>query len=402
MNKRKTASGSSMLENVLSAAVTAVTAVDSGKMTLDDALMHLPDECRRILEHLLIQFYRYRKSIRRSWMKFCRKPAAPEIGALLDSAVTQCRFQQAVPPYSVVNVAVTLAKKHHADKFVNALLRRVLAEDFTIPSAPEDILPDGILKRWQKNFSPVEVARFARLFLMKPEFTFRLCRGAELPEGAGAVWAPGSFRFAAWEAAKVLTSAEFASGSYYIQDPAAALAVSLAEEVAGNCRTFLDLCAAPGGKTLMAAEFLPPDSRITAADISALRQEQTRENFARHRINGEVITADPSEITGKFDLVIADVPCSNTGVFRRRPDALWRFSGSALAEVMRLQRRIVRRAAELTQDNGFLLVSSCSIEEDENRALTRISGWEVVKECTLLPDDGHDGAFAALMKKVAP
>ena len=390
-----------MLERVLTGAQMAIMAIDSGSVTLDDLLDRAPEDCRRILEHLLMQFYRYRKCIRKAWQKFCRKMPSGEISALLDAAVTQLFFQDQLSDYSVVNVAVMLAKSEHADKFVNAILRSVLREGKTLPEKARDILPDAVLKRWRKNFPAEKVEEFAGLFLAKPEFTFRLCRDTVLPEKCREAAAYAPFRFAAGNPAKILSSKELASGCYYIQDPAASMAVSLASDVLPQASALLDLCAAPGGKTLMAAELLAPGAGITAADISEKRQKLTRENFALHGIKADIKVADPENLQGSFDFVIADVPCSNTGVFRHRPDALWRFTEKSLAEIMELQRKIIANASRLTAPGGFLLISTCSIEEDENSALSRdLTGFRLIKSRTILPESGSDGAFAALWQKL--
>lgn len=389
------------LERVLASAAGAISVIDSGKSTLDDLLDRAPEEFRRTLEHLLTVFYRYRKIIRGSWLKFCRKEPTLSIASLLDAAVTQCRFQSAVAPYSVVNVAVSLARSEHADKFVNAVLRSVLQEEFAVPATAQEILPDAVLKRWKKNFTADQIETFAILFTAKPSFTFRLCKGAEIPAKYTPVGAFEPFCFAAGVPGGILNSLAFEQGKYYIQDPAASMAISLAKAQLPVCRTLLDLCAAPGGKTLMAAELLPPDVQITASDISGARQKLTAENFARHRLDARIITADPEELTGEYDFLIADLPCSNTGVFRHRPDALWRFSEKSLAEVMDLQRHIAVQAARLTAPGRYLLLSTCSIEADENSALMEyVTGFREIGRRTLLPSEEHDGAFALLMQKL--
>ena len=384
-----------ILSAVLREAAKVILAVESGRVSLDDALDRTDPRCRRILEHLLLNFFRFRRALRAQWRRFCVREPAPEISALLDAASAQIRFQNAVPPQSAVNVAVTLAKPRHADKFVNAVLRRVMAEPWRPPQTAREILPPPILTRWRQNFPDAEVERLAALFLRPAPFTFRLCRDVPPPAGAEILPVPGPFRFASGSAAAVLDSPEFSSGAYYVQDPAAALAVSLAVPELPRCRLVLDLCAAPGGKSLMLAELLPPEAELTAADRSARRQRRTEENFRRHHVAARIVTADPGELAGTFDLVLADVPCSNTGVFRRRPDALWRFSEPALAEVMRLQHDIIRQAARLVAPGGVLIAASCSIERDENAALTAVPGFRVAAEKTLLPAPEHDGAFAA-------
>ena len=398
---KRRAANSGTLGRVLIYASEALLLIDSGRTTLDEVLDHAPDDSRRILEHLLLNIYRFRRSIRASWEKFCRKKSSPEVAALLDTALTQCRFQSAVVPYSVVNAAVDIARKLHADKFVNAVLRAALKEPFRYPSTPGEILPEAILRHWEKSFAPEQLEKFARLFISHPEFTFRLCGNAVLPVNARAVPAFAPFVFGSGNAANIIASEEFARGAYYIQDPAAAMAIALASGHVRECRSLLDLCAAPGGKTLMAAELLKDDAEITAADISARRQKLTAENFSRHRKKAQIITAEPANISGSFEWVIADLPCSNTGVFRRRPDALWRFSGQAMTEVMALQKHIIRQAARLTAPGGWLLCSTCSIEAAENDALAgELTGFTLVEKRTLLPDEQHDGAFAALWQKV--
>ena len=388
---------------MLSLAAAAVAAADAGRGTLDEALDRAPADCRRILEHLLLSVFRYRKSIRRAWSVFCRKFPAPETAALLDAALTQCRYQSAVEGPSVVNVAVRLAKKFHADKFVNAVLRAALRQPAVPPSSAEEILPDAVLRRWRENFSAGEVEKMAGLFLERPEFSFRLCGSAGLPEGCAALEGHPPFRFGSGEPSRILHSPEFLRGEYYIQDPSASLAVALAADGLPGCRKVLDLCAAPGGKALRAAELLGAAGELTAADPSAYRQKLTRENFALRGVTAKIVTAGPEEIDGLFDLVIADVPCSNTGVFRRRPDALWRFSEEALAEIMAIQSGIVRRAAALTAPGGRLLLSSCSIEADENRGLIAAAlaagHFTLLRQAAVLPDRHHDGAFAALLGK---
>lgn len=399
MNKRNSHFAGT-LEKVQLQASSAVAAIDAGHITLDDALDRMPEENRRIHEHLLTLVYRYRKIIRASWRKFCRKEPDATISALLDTALTQCRFQDAVVPQSVVNVAVTLARSEHADKFVNAVLRKALQEEFCEPEAPEDILPDVVLARWKKEFSAEEISRFAKLFLARPDFSFRLCNGASLPGKCREVPGFGSFRFGRGKPELILNSAEFARGDYYIQDPATSLSVSLAEKVLPECRKMLDICAAPGGKTMMAAELLPAGAEITASDISEKRQKLTEENFKLRNINARVVTSSPEKLTGEYDFVIADLPCSNSGVFRRRPDALWRFDTKALREVMLLQSSIVKEALRLTVPGGYILLSTCSIEDEENNALLQNPALEVISQKLLLPELHCDGAFAALCRKV--
>ena len=228
-----------------------------------------------------------------------------------------------------------------------------------------------------------------------------LIRDLPPPEGASPLPGWGRFRFfSAADAGEVLNSAAFRRGEIYVQDPATSLAPSLPDYTQVN--SALELCAAPGGKTLMLAERLKPGTKLVAADRSAKRQERTRANCAKYKIAAEVVAAEPHELDGSFDLVLADVPCGNSGVFRRRPDAMWRRSPERQKELTTLQRSILDQAARLVSPGGQLVYSTCSIEPEENErnveAFLKDHGeFLLLKSRLLLPSPVNDGAFAALL-----
>jgi len=189
-----------------------------------------------------------------------------------------------------------------------------------------------------------------------------------------------------------------------VQDPAPAVAASLPD--LEPVKSILDVCAAPGGKSLLLASRMKPGTALVAADRSARRQEQTRQNFNCRGLDFAVIVAELGELTGEYDLVLADVPCSNTGVFRRRPDALWRFRADALAETVALQRSILDAAAERVAPGGQLVYSTCSIEPEENAHQVEAFAaahpdFSVETSELLLPSGGHDGAYACLLRRSA-
>jgi 16S rRNA (cytosine967-C5)-methyltransferase len=116
------------------------------------------------------------------------------------------------------------------------------------------------------------------------------------------------------------------------------------------------------------------------------------------------MSGDPAILTGTYDLVLADVPCSNTGVFRHRPDALWRFSEKDLAEITAIQRDILEHAARLTACGGQLVYSTCSLEPEENiemveNFLVRHPEFTLRSGSTILPESSADGASAFLLVK---
>ncbi len=389
---------------VLENALAIISRCDRGEITLDDAVDTLPEDCRRIIEHLLFTFYRQRKVIGRYLNKFIKRPPAAEVMNLLVLAAIQCRFQSGIAPESAVNVAVDIAKTFHADKFVNAILRNFLRSEFVLPSTPADILPGAIFRRWQKRFSRDELSELAALFQQEAEFTCRVLPGFEAVDNSIPLEAWGNFRFVSAPAAAVIGSETLKKGGFYIQDPATSFAVSLAADDAPKAEKVLDLCAAPGGKTLMLGELCTPECRVVAADISSRRQMRTRENFLLRNRNYEVIAASPDELYGQYDIILADLPCSNTGVFRKRPDALWNFSGKKFKEICSLQREILKSALKLLSPGGIIIISTCSIEPEENEELVKFfCSLDPALQCevqqTILPSLQHDGAFAARVRR---
>ena len=394
-------------ELLLLDAVGALDRIARGVSQLDAELAsNGAPERKRMLRHLLFTFFRRKKYIDLRLSEYLRRPTAPRLHRLLEAAATQILFQRGVPPESVVNVAVEIAKRNHAAGFVNAVLRRIAA----VPAAelaetPESLFPDAVLARWRRRFDAEPIAGFVECWLAEPPFTFRLCARENEPNfPATEIPSFGGNRFFLAEASAVLDSEALKRGGFYIQDPAASLAPSLVPEPE-KIRSALDLCAAPGGKALMLAEMLTaPNLRFVAADPSEKRQRLTRENFALRRHPVEIVVGEPSDITDSFDLVFADVPCTNTGVFRHRPDALWRFGAETLRRTVAQQREILHEAARLTAPGGTLIYSTCSIEPEENGdLLAEFVGenpeFTLGESRLLLPAAEHDGAFAARLRR---
>ena len=388
-------------EEILRTAAAGIRAVGGKDTALDEFLDSVPAHIRRSVSHLLFCYFRYRVFIDGEVEALVAKMPKPPIASLLLAATTQLRFQSALAPESAVNIAVDAAKRQGTGTLVNAVLRKIAAAKHTPPEDRKRLLPPELLAAWKKHLAPEALDEVLEALFTEPLFAFRCCRGAAPPADATALPGFGNFRFfAAPDPQELLNSEAFLRGDYYIQDPATSLALSLPD--CTQVKSTLDLCAAPGGKTLMLAEKLRPGARIVAADRSEKRQERTRENCRIHKVNAEIIVAEPEALTGSFDLVLADVPCGNSGVFRRRPDAMWRFSKERLKELSALQSRILDAAAKLVSPGGQLLYSTCSIEPVEDDAavaafLDRNREFSLLKSRLLLPSLVNDGAFAALL-----
>ncbi len=394
---------------ILKEAAYGLGLIDTGKTTLDDFLdLHLRHpELRRSVSSLLFQCFRRRRYLE-DWIDhLAQRPPRPEVRRLLLVVLAQAVFQSGIAKESLVNVAVDLAKLYGRPaeaRFVNAILRQAMSWPQPISNAPEAVFPDILFMRWQKRYSKSELSQLATALLTQPDFTFRAERNFDPHDlASGQIPSYGGFRFYRTNSIpRLLASDAMHDGSIYIQDPATSLAPSLPDFT--DVKKVLDLCAAPGGKALMLGERLDWDGALVAADVSERRQQQTAENFRRRGLDYQVVVAEPKELTGQYDLVMADVPCSNTGVFRRRPDVLWRFSQEELGKLVGLQQRILREATRLVVPGGQLLYSTCSIEPEENgqqieRFLTGHSGFELVCSHSLLPSSESDGAYACLLRR---
>ncbi|MBE6379977.1 MAG: hypothetical protein E7047_03520 [Lentisphaerae bacterium] len=408
-------------EAVLKAALEALACCRTRQISLDEYLDDLSQDMllRRRLSNLLFTYYRHRRQVTCAIDACCSKKPEQKLYDLLTAALTMAAFQDSLAPESVVNIAVTLARKEfgqYAAKFTNAVLRKALEKlknDNDMPA-----LPPVLAKRWQKRFPAEEFQRLNELFLTNAPATVRLRNNFDagiLPEEALAeaiaIEAPWQF-FRCRDLNALIRSEAMRDGAFYIQDPAPGKVCALLNEALpwlpdkGN---FIDLCAAPGGKLIMTMELLSAAGKVyqaTALDRSPRRLQLVKENLQRCRLSCRTMAGDAAGwFSGTcFELVCCDVPCSNTGVFRRRPDALWRWQLKDLSDTVKLQSAILNNAAQLTAPGGLLLYSTCSLEPEENELqigqfLQQHPGFELVNSQLFMPDEFCDGTFAALLQK---
>jgi len=196
-----------------------------------------------------------------------------------------------------------------------------------------------------------------------------------------------------------------ASGSVYIQDPATRHAVELLAPQPGE--RILDACAAPGGKAFLIAAALGSADSLVCTDSNEKRLPRLRDNLARLGCApADVAVHDwtqpaPADWHGAFDAILLDVPCSNTGVIRRRVDVRWRLQTQHLDALLATQRKILENAVPCLKPGGRIVYSTCSIEADENadqveRFLADHPEFKLAGSRQILPfRDGTDGAYAA-------
>ncbi|NIJ07464.1 16S rRNA (cytosine967-C5)-methyltransferase [Sphingomonas vulcanisoli] len=242
-------------------------------------------------------------------------------------------------------------------KLVHGVFGTLSRSDARLPDPPN--LPAAVAERWRIAWGDAVVAAAARLAAMPAPLDLSFASGEGAIEG-GLSLAPRHLRLPA--GARPTELPGFAEGAFWVQDIAASLPARLLGE--GRGRRVIDLCAAPGGKTLQLAA---ADWRVTAVDLSADRLKRLRANLARTHLAADVIVADALTFTpaAPAEAVLLDAPCSATGIFRRHPDVLHRVRPKAIAALAERQQAMLSRAAAATAPGGTLLYSVCSLEPEE-------------------------------------
>jgi len=386
-------------------------------------------------------------------------------------------------PYAIVNEAVKTIKRTGGRKqtgFVNAVLRQVVRHmadrqmDLTEAKATRtliqssqsgcvfdtDFLPDpqtDLASHLSVSFSLPRWLVQAWLADFGPEQTREICFGSNrrpsvyvrvnpLKTTAAAVLE--QLRIAGFQAELVpvdypgrhggqslrITGPQsvaqlpgFAEGLFTVQDVSASNAVRLLDPQ--PAWKILDLCAAPGTKTMQLAEMTQDAAQIVATDINAKRLGKLDENLTRFGLKSVTVvpyevlrkTEDRGRTTGEptqqssafrppssgFDAVLLDVPCSNTGVLARRIEVRFRVTRESVKELAQTQRGLLEKAASLLKPGGRICYSTCSIQRAENRDLVRAfleanGQFELMREQFILPSSAgfdHDGAYAAILVK---
>ena len=273
-----------------------------------------------------------------------------------------------VAPHAAVDAANRLAqadeKAVHFRPLINAVLRRVAQEGAAIIAGQDAAAlntPDWLWKRWLTNYGEATARAIAEAHLQVPplDLTLKQASGS-VAEYDVQHLAPGRVRL--YDAGRVEAIPGFEDGGWWVQDFAASLPALLLGDVAG--KRVMDLCAAPGGKTLQLASV---GAHVTAVDVSRDRLALIRKNIERVNVLAELIEADarewrPSE---PAPFVLLDAPCTATGTIRRHPDLPWIKSAADLTIAETLQSELLDAAADLTAGGGTLVYAVCSLEPEE-------------------------------------
>ncbi len=305
-------------------------------------------------------------------------------------ALLQLRYLERVPAHAAVHESVEFVKsrKRAAANLTNAVLRKVNREAIAWPDLTTELsCPEWLVNRWSAHFGPETARRIAITALNEPEAYVRIPPGSALPTDLQIepTAIPGAYR---------LPSA--APSGIRFHDIGSQAIVPLLELRPGD--TYLDVCAAPGNKTLQALE--TPLALAVACDVSSARIREIPNIIPRVQLDA----TQPFPFGQEFSRVFVDAPCSGTGTLGRNPEIKWRVSAREINRLGERQLLILSRASETLLPGGRLVYATCSLEEEENervveRALAANPALRCLRTVWRIPSiDEGDGFFAAVLE----
>jgi 16S rRNA (cytosine967-C5)-methyltransferase len=357
----------------------------------------------------------------------------PALVNLLRLGLYQIFWLDRIPPHAAVHETVEQAKRsgyHSQAGFINAVLRGYLREFDEVKKILADMKisqpalgwshPGWLVERWQKKFGDEKTRAllewnntppktFARVNTLKTDAAKLVERWREENVEYDFVtrdWTGENLAFELKSHPPLNSLGSFRDGWFYVQDPSTLLAPVLLDAQPGE--TILDLCAAPGGKTTFIAQQMNNEGKIVAHDIGPNRLKLVKDNCARLSVTC-VETTQNLELkiqNSKFDRILIDAPCSNTGVMRRRVDLRWLIQPPEIERLRATQLVLLKQAATVLKPGGMIVYSTCSLEPEENSEVVKEflhehKNSKLETERQLLPfADEVDGAYVARLKNL--
>lgn len=306
----------------------------------------------------------------------------PDLDDLIDSACTQrlpddakarmvlrLMLTQALaldtPPHAVVATALPLLEGG-PKRLVHGVFGTLMRAKSTLRRVP--MLPGPVEARWGAAWGTAMLDRAREAMAAPPPLDLALRDPATTAHWAEALGGTsllsGHIRLAA--DARVPDLPGFDAGAWWVQNLSATVPARLLG--AGDGRRVLDLCAAPGGKTLQLAS---QGWQVTAVEKVVARAKRIEENLARTQLHADVVTANilTWQPDTRYDAILLDAPCSSTGIFARHPDVLHRVRPRDIAEMASLQAKLLARAADWLNPGATLIYATCSLEPQEGEAM---------------------------------
>lgn len=322
----------------------------------------------------------------------------PVIRNILRMSVYQLKYMDSVPASAACNEAVKLARKKgfgSLSGFVNGVLRSI-ARNLTAVTYPDEkkepvralsvrySMPEWIVKQWIDAYGKERTEAVLGAFLTEAPLTIRTNQSRIAPEelkrrleAEGVLVEPLdekkypglSYAFAISGFDHLNGLAAFREGLFYVQDISSMMVAEYADPKEGA--VCIDVCGAPGGKSIHLAEKLLGTGHVEARDLTDYKVGLIQENIEKYRLSNLTAkrwdaTVFDAESVGQADVLIADLPCSGLGVLRKKTDIKYRMSEAQQEELVALQRSILDTVASYVKTGGTLIYSTCTIHRAEN------------------------------------
>ncbi|MBQ9341243.1 MAG: 16S rRNA (cytosine(967)-C(5))-methyltransferase RsmB [Lachnospiraceae bacterium] len=354
----------------------------------------------------------------------------PVILNLLRMAVYQIFYMDSVPDNAAVNEAVNLAGKRgfkNLKGFMNGVLRNIIRKKDMIDHPSRDnfddymevkySMPRELIKILLKDYSKDEIEEIGKASKVKRDVVIRVnttkisVEDYMLKLKDAKVTANQSEKFKEALIVKdfdlIETLPGYDEGEFYVQDISSMEAIDAIGLTKGL--NVVDVCAAPGGKSIMAAILMENEGNIISRDLSEYKADRIRENV--ERIGLDIIKPEvhdalslDSDMVDKMDVVIADLPCSGIGVIAKKPDIKYNVNLTGIDELAALQEKILDTVKNYVKSGGRILFSTCTITKAENvnntkAFLAKNPEFELLKEKQIMPSNVQDGFYYALMQR---
>jgi 16S rRNA (cytosine967-C5)-methyltransferase len=324
--------------------------------------------------------------------------------ALLRTAVYQLYFLDRIPNYAVLNETLILAKKYFHRYFVNylnAILRKLSEAQFSLPQGM-DISSLSIRYSYPESFVSLLFDCYGQARTLEiletgnqPALLMARRRGQTVPMLDQKIVMDDPFKVVEIPMDSLKNISR--SVDYYIQNATPAYLIGyLCKHLKIAPQRILDVCASPGGKSIAVHDFFP-DAELYANDQTDFKLLKLKENFEKYDIKATLTCCPGQELhfNEKFDVIILDVPCSNSGVLNKRPEARWRLTDENYVQLEKVQISLLEQAIRLLKPLGEIWYMTCSILPKENEELVAKVDLKVQNSHLILPNEqGWDGGFA--------
>ena len=352
--------------------------------------------------------------VRYVWNKYATGRTANQLAVLLDMAVYELLFT-AKPAYATINEIVEIAKKIKKGAYsslVNAILHKVSKADLQVDDlAIATSHPDWLVRMWQAHYGKEVAEQICLEDLSEPRLALRVNTMKTSSEQLlkDSHFQKGQVESCLYYEGNILESEAYKNDLVIIQSESSQQVVSQLDLKEGM--RVLDLCAAPGTKSLQMAMAMQDRGTVISNDLYDFRVELIRKNAERYGLKSiETVCHDGTTISEiypqqSFDAVLLDGACSGLGTLKHKPEIKQNVKPEDIDDLLDLQKRLLHEAAKMVRKDGILLYSTCTLNRKENEKqienfLNEHADYQLISQRTIMPMEYHsDGFYWAKLKR---